>query len=213
MAKSQQPQNRAARRKVESPQHINTTQPTRPMPTQGEPQQNNCNSSRSTVVSLQWIGKGLGQFLVVGVTLLGAVTFLYDFSPKISVSPLQLIDPHDAFSAPFAVANDGYLSLNRTSSTCVLKIAKFETIQVIGVAVSQPQTDNTAEMGPGEKMTVKCRFRETIGVSEALKVADILISIEYKPWIWPATRKREFRFETARNSDGTWQWLPQPVSK
>lgn len=149
-----------------------------------------------------------------GMALLAAIALFFEFSPKIAVSLDQPLDLSDAFSSPFMVANDGYLPLNEVSARCALNQVDFARNRFKNIVVAS-HIDIAAEMLPGEKLTVKCRFRETIGVadSDTFENADISIAIEYRLWFWPNKRQREFRFISAHASDGSWHWLPQPISK
>lgn len=160
-----------------------------------------------------WILKVAGRFFVHGITLLGAVALFFDFSPKISVSPYTSIDPLDPFSAPFIIANDGYMPLNAVSATCLLKDVEFEDLKIANTEVADIRMDLATQMAPAEKLTVKCRFRENLGIATVLKKADILIIIDYRPWLLPTTGQRQFRFEAAHLLNDSWEWLPLPVAK
>ena len=147
-----------------------------------------------------------------GLTLLGAIALFFEFSPKIVVEPGQPLASSDAFSAPFIIANDGYLSLEKVSARCMLGRPEFEghmEFQHINISSG---SDVAPDISPGEKLTVRCRLREAVRVGALLK-ADIGIIVTYKTLLWPFERARAFRFESAPVSDGSWRWLPQPLSK
>ena len=146
----------------------------------------------------------------IGLALIGGISAFYDLSPQISLSPLQLLDTGDPFSAPFFVANEGYLPIEDVSAKCEIKLAHLEGATVKETKVYD-SIDVARKILPGEKFTVKCRFREEIGMGST-KDADIAIAIAYQPFFIPIERHRKFRFVTARGSDGAWQWLPQPIN-
>lgn len=154
-----------------------------------------------------------GTGLALVLTFVG---LFYDFSPKIAVSPYQPLELSDAFSSPFMIANDGYLSLRDVSATCILSQVDFTGLALKQGSVGS-RIDIAAEMLPGEKLTVKCRFRENIGVasSRTFENADISLLIDYRLrlWFWTFQKQRAFRFVSARASDGSWHWLPQPINK
>jgi hypothetical protein len=208
--------NRSERRKLEQQQHTSTMPQAAEPPTQEYLQANSHPFAGPfwKVICMLW-----KWIFVYGFALLGVVAVFYDFSPKISVSPYQLIDSHDAFSAPFVITNEGYLSIRQVTAQCHVKQAQFELeIHAKNVQISSSLYDIAERMLPAEKLTVKCRLREAIQALTThqlpgLIMADILIEIEYQPWLWYTKAQREFRFISARNFDGSWQWLPQPVNK
>ncbi len=184
-----------------------------PQPNQESHQENNCQPSLKRRM-LSWILGRIGWLFVNGLALLGGVALFYDFAPKISVSAFPLLDASDAFSAPFVIANNGYLSIQHVSARCVLQKAEFEPhFSIEDVGVSTSRIDIAEKMLPGEQLTVKCRLRETIGRTPPLRNADIFIIIKFQPLLWYGTEQRQFRFNSAQNSDGSWQWLPQPTNK
>lgn len=205
--------NREAKRKAKARQHINTTPLAQPPLAQEPPQPNIRHKLLVWRKAVYWLGEKSVWLFWNGVGLAGALALFFEFSPRIAVSPEQPIDPSDAFSAPFVIANDGYLSLRKISAICSLQDVQLGTFSIQGIAVMGSKTDFAADMLPGEKFTVKCRFRENVTTSDPLARADILIIIHYRLRLWPLERDRAFRFESVKTSDGSWRWLPQPVNK
>lgn len=156
---------------------------------------------------------------IYGFAFIGLITSFYEFSPKIAVSAYQTLDSDDAFSAPFIVSNDGYLSIRLASVSCRLNDVLFKGISFgsgSGNFYVTADIDVADSLAPSEKWTVKCRFPHVYTdkgpLSKTLESADIQISISYQPYGLPLKLNREFRFQTMKTADGAWHWLPYPIS-
>ena len=202
--------NRAARRKLKAPPHISPAPPPQPQAIQECHQSNKLQPVWTYSEILRQTGTVVRVVFVYGLAFLGGISVLYDFSPKISVSPYQLLDGSDPFSAPFIIANEGYLTLQNVSAICSLEDIQFQNKTQFNDFGVLGRTDVAAIISPGEKMTVKCRLTETFSVPSKLATADILIVVKYSS-LWERTRS--FRFVTAKGADGSWHWLPQPINK
>lgn len=208
---------RKARQKLES----ELPNKTESVPNLGQPQ---CSTTFQSVTALirRALQKGWDSLLtgmkygshVVGIA--AAIALYFDYSPKISVSADEPLNPSNAFTAPFIVGNDGYFAIRRVSSTCIVDITMTNRVTFRNVAVGG-LNDIADKMSPGERLSVGCRFQEHVGTSAQLIRADIRIAIKYKSYIKGLLvgfdEEREFRFVSAPKPDGSWRWLPQPVSK
>lgn len=213
--------NREARRKLEL-QPFNKAQPV------ANSEQPQCHITFQSVTALirralkKWLDYGCtgmkyGWRVVTGlVPVLGAIALLFDYSPKISVSTEQPLNPSNAFTAPFIVGLDGYLPIFKVSSTCVVNISMENRINFRDIALGGGN-DIADKMLPGERLSAKCRFQEAVITPAKLIRADIRIVIKYKSCLaWHLglnEAEKEFRFVSVAKSDGSWHWLPQPIGK
>jgi hypothetical protein len=60
--------------------------------------------------------------------------------------------------------------------------------------------------------TIRRTLANLFGVtpSTALRYADIVITVHYRPWFWPFPLTRDFRFFTRRLDQGGIEWFQKP---
>lgn len=70
-----------------------------------------------------------------------------------------------------------------------------------------------AVIRPGEKYTVECPITRIMKFHSPIESADIAVVVSYKAIPLPIPREEFFRFQSKRNHDGDFVWVPQPVDK
>lgn len=177
---------------------------------------------KSTIQSRNWrfiepIRKTpkLAWKIVVFISVIFGIyaTWVQVFSSRLSVSVENALDPKNIFSTPFIISNDGYVSLYDVQ----IELGVGEMNSKNDRSLNKEPTFNSKlrfpnstakELMPTEKLTYKVPIN-----SKSIKIADVAISISYRPE-WGIWRKEDrFRFQTSRASDGQLYWMPNPLSK
>ncbi len=159
--------------------------------------------------------KVVGTVVTLLATSLGFMTGYLSLVPRISVWQTQPLNPADPFSTPFIVSNDGPLGINLVKFSCLLlNVETANRNRFINVRLSS-ESLTVIGMEPGEKATVPCIFRQSIGLSDSdtIQTADVVIIVEFRPDFVLWRRTRRLRFVTLRSSDGNLYWYPQPYSR
>ena len=171
---------------------------------------------------LSRISTGWKIFLIV-TTLVGFISAIYAFYPRITVSSLAALDPNAPFSTPFTIGNEGRLPITNVEFQCAIGNVVIKNTVNGGPDVTLEGAENfgarfvtsnrvAARVDAGEKYTVICPW--PIENSHPIKSADIAIVVIFKlQWVPMWRQERFFRFTTMPDSDGKLHWLPQPLSK
>jgi len=148
------------------------------------------------------------RMIEVTITVIGIagayVTLLGYWMPRVSVTSMPPLNPKDAFSAPFSVTNQGYLSLRNVIIGCRIRHIRpiwsdeYQDIEFSGV------DDSYDRLEPMKSATKKCPFNVT-----GLPDQDIDIVVHYRPAWYPFSHDESFRFVTRVCEDGTFQWVPR----
>ncbi|MDT7806777.1 MAG: hypothetical protein QOJ70_590 [Acidobacteriota bacterium] len=155
----------------------------------------------------------LGKMVAVMVAMIGVVgsyvTIFGYWSPRISVQPLQRLNPRDALSTEFSVTNQGALPIYNVDVGCefknfILAAPNFPGKEIFEVI---PLNSSYESISPMQSTTVKVPFS-----LPDEKVLDIAIVIYYRPAWYPFRRREAFRFVTKVAADGQIHWLPRPDS-
>jgi hypothetical protein len=147
----------------------------------------------------------LGIFAIMA----GAMSFL----PKISVTPSELLDPSNPFSAPFIISNEGVLPFHSVSYRVHIREVQSEDgakviIYKKGITISDFLISN---ISPGEKATTGVPF--PFKFQTRIKSADITFVVIYRPDWLPWHGEQRFRFGLAKKSNNSWTWLPRAMSE
>ena len=156
------------------------------------------------------------QIFVVVATLLGVLTGVLSLLPKLSISSSGPLNPKSAFTTPFTLSNEGFLSIMSVNIFCAIREAKFEgDREIIGTEDYRSRFTTpdhaAAELKPDEKYTFSCAF--LFNEDAPLIKADIAIIISYRPAWVPWRQEKVSRFVTKKSSDGRLHWFSQPISK
>jgi hypothetical protein len=138
---------------------------------------------------------------------------LLSFFPAFSVSREPLLRPPDALSGFFVIEYESLIPVADVDPICYatrLTNASGGGIATLGIDIARLRVPF---MWQGDEITVPCAFAEAIKQPPIIH-GDITLSIRYRPLLIPAfvhwTWRKEFRFITASQSDGSPRWLPEP---
>jgi hypothetical protein len=144
---------------------------------------------------------------IVGIP--GIIVAILTLLPRASVSPDELHNPSDPFSAPFIVANDGYVDLNDVTFTCspvkVLSSRQWEIRADDGAGFSDASF-NVGTLGPDGRTTVFCNLTRFISVGP-IQDAHIRIILSFRPEWLPFRRSIKRDFVLSKDASGHFHWL------
>jgi hypothetical protein len=156
------------------------------------------------------LGK-LGSFILSAIAVIGFVLLLW---PRITVTPSDPVDPTNALSTLFTIANSGFIPLRKVSAALGLG-----EIQPVG----KPLDSDVGFDSPGGLAPVAWS-NHSLDVDDSYTIspfdiihaygdrqAAIQIVVQYNLWLLPRTFTRRFRFETRRQSNGKLYWYSIPA--
>jgi hypothetical protein len=165
------------------------------------------------------------QALLGGATLIGGAAALLSFVPRLSVSPQAPLISANAFTAPFLVSNDGFVSLYEITATCAAKGVfyvdpdrpnKKLTLEWEGAdehetgGIQSPEVAH--EIPPTGRVAFHCALMNLPIPGEWVRSAHILLIIKYHAPMLPfIDRYQRQRFELVRDSTGQIRWLEEPM--
>lgn len=161
--------------------------------------------------SLLTVYSTASRFFLHSWKLLGAIALLiglvqgyFFFTSRLSASPGPAFRPSDPFTSAFTLSNDGQFSIYDVEFLCLHNQTDVETRVSIQNIATNPRIFNVQQVRANERTTTTCP-RPALNTVER---ADVSIVARYRPafTFWQKTQR--FRFVTAQQSDGTFQWLP-----
>jgi hypothetical protein len=149
------------------------------------------------------ISKGWRIALGVFGALATLPTLYAIYSPQVGLTPTPPAG-NSSLSAPFILKNEGQFSIHNIETTCAINHAQdvSEGFIMSGIMFDS-LTDNFKEIGSGEEVNVRCR-----DPNGQINVADVIISITYRPSFTFGRRTKRSRFVTRPAADGKMQWMP-----
>ncbi len=134
--------------------------------------------------------------------------------PRISVNPSDPVDPNNALSALFTIANNGFIPLRKVAASLGLG-----EIQPVGKALdANVEYDLQGELAPTAWSNHSLDMDDdyTISPFDVIRAygdrqAAIQIIVLYNLWVLPWKITRRFRFETHRQSNGKLYWYSLPA--
>ena len=161
-----------------------------------------------------------GYFLFLA-TVLGAVVTWLALAPRISIVPQTPLISLNAFTAPFIVSNDGYLSLHRVNAICSPKDVTYtepgHPKHKMTFHQQGPDDDETGgllnpklevrKLRRDHKATFPCDLI-ALRYAEWVTSAHILLIVRYRPLPY-IYRYRRQRFELTREDSGVYRWLEE----
>jgi hypothetical protein len=157
-------------------------------------------------------------------TLIGGAVALLFFVPRLSISPQAPVISSNAFTAPFLVSNDGFVSLYEVTATCAAK-------GVLYVDPNHPGKKLTLEWEGGDehetggilspevaheipatgRVAFHCGLVDLPISGEWVCSAHILLIVKYHAPLLPfIDRYRRQRFELVKDSASQIRWLEEP---
>jgi hypothetical protein len=214
--------------KVQRPKHKRRSQTQLPRQLQ----------KRISWAPLRKVFAGLG----VAATFLGAAAAAVTFLPKMTMSASGLFDESNAYSETFTLANTGIITLSDLELTieiCSIETEKHDffvtgTIDDKGrcgvprLRLGDPRwgkhtvgPDETFAITLSDGMTVATekyrREHPTVITSwktlSNLQAADIVVVVNYRPWMLPWTLQKPFGFVAEMQPNGKVMWKPRPMDR
>ena len=147
------------------------------------------------------------------LTLLATLTGLYYVRPKMTITPIAIINPFDPFSTAFEVANASeLLSFQDIKAGCDGTV----TYTVLGSSGGKPVTpkfslgvESRDELSPGKSYSTACNIKFDVG-GLPLKVSELAITMKsaYSIPLWPRRFHYQRSFRYLVGEDGQLHWLP-----
>ncbi|MGO8952084.1 MAG: hypothetical protein ACLP1W_19250 [Rhodomicrobium sp.] len=157
------------------------------------------------------------------VATVGFVAAAVTFLPRVTVDPEGSLDPSSPYPISFRITNTGIIPLSDVQP--ILGICEF-VVDIPKRMVDRCNGPLQSKLVPfpasiwhvnrlamDEKYSIRLDDFLKIASSATFGGANISIIIEYRPWILPLHREKEFRFITRLESDGKLSWLSRPVDK
>lgn len=157
-----------------------------------------------------WVLQKAGWVLQVSA-IFGIVSFYYEFSPNVSVTPHNGFSTQNPLFIPFIISNNGHLDLRKLEVTCTILEVQLEG----GNSFNNVKTVLTdqSNVAAGESLAISCapRYRTDSPVISA--TVTINITFEIFPYHYLRNEDRSLRFIAASDKDRKWHWLPQTFER
>jgi hypothetical protein len=158
--------------------------------------------------STRWWKVLLEIFLLL-CAVLGLVSAILTFSPKLSLDTSGTLRPRDPIGTVFYLTNVGSVTVYDVIADCGMDDLKFgNNSEISGITMRMPES-KADQLSPGHKMTLGCQ--RTIESGDDVHEAKMTILVSYRPpYVW-WRRKEQFPVEAERTQNGEWTWksLPQ----
>jgi len=146
---------------------------------------------------LEWsLGIGIG---VAGLTLTAL-----QFQARPTVSLDAPLDPKDVLTTQIVISNDGLTDLQALDVQTFFKTIELPRHSVVSDNIgSRPILGHMLAVGEKETVQPEQIFDFGPGMSNKTIKLDFAMMFKFRPAYWPFSKRRFFRFEMARNADGT----------
>jgi hypothetical protein len=153
------------------------------------------------------------------VPAIGVIAASLALLPRISVTVGDPEDPLNALSAAFTITNTNFVPLHEV--TPYVGFGYISSGPPPCDKILQSPFDSQLHLTEWGVHDLDMDERFTITLADMFKVspktipvscADIVISVHYKPWLWPFSREKLFRFATHVQSNGHVYWYSQPLN-
>jgi hypothetical protein len=146
---------------------------------------------------------------VIGIP--GIVAGVLTLLPRASISAGEPLIPDDPFSAPFEVANDGYVDLNDVTFSCLPKEVDTDNFWVVkgGDNLGLTETTfNVGTLGPDGRTTLRCGFSRFFDFKGAnITKAHIAMRLTFRPEWMPWRRSITRDFILTKDNSNHFRWL------
>jgi hypothetical protein len=178
---------------------------------------------------------GISTFVVA---LVGFVSALATFVPRVTVDAGSLIDPADPLSVPFTITNTTVVPLEHVSGMVgICRIWLGDRLKIESTAGDCSKSNYALLVHPpwqehrlasDQAFTITLRDAvQASGMKEyaeqfpkylpegrvSYSSADISVIVTFHPWLLPIERRKEFRFIGKRESNGTFVWQRQSIDR
>jgi len=157
-----------------------------------------------------------GTFWALVALILTILGTYYAFSPKISITPSELIETTNLYTTPFTIKNESLLPLRSIKTVWKFreiisengKPIKFNGPYVRAVLPDIPFLES------GESTTVfPPKFYEPIKEARNLNHLDLEVVVLYRPYLLPFSRSKDLRFVTVKGANNTFRWITKATSE
>ena len=158
--------------------------------------------------------KAIASAILALMGLLSVVTYL----PRLTIDPGVVLDPCNPLKTTFRISNDGYFSVSRIRYKFAMLhlVSTSETgldVRMHGRNVFVMSSDvQIPLLQRNEKASLVCPPTFT-QLTQDTSQCEIEIVVEYRPFIWPLTKERRYRFEARMDSNRHWQWIEKATSE
>jgi hypothetical protein len=170
--------------------------------------------------------------LLAVATIVGGLAAVVTFLPRVTIDFVDTEDTSDTISSHFTIIDTNFIpleDLNVSIGLCRLQVS-FKSFngddQPVNL-VTNGQKDvcdyskiSFLTVNTWLKHRLEMDERYTIDLSEYFKTyamplklmsGDIAMVVDFKPWIWPRSQKRYFRFVTEMQKSGRVRWIAKPL--
>lgn len=146
--------------------------------------------------------------VAIALSIFGMLLWIPSFRPLIQIANNNYFDPHDPFSAPFSVSNNGLFPVYNVQFSCIL----FEMISSRGLIITganiRHKLPAASVLRRGDKLDILCPLTQfAVGITPITK-ADIDVIVTFTA---PLIRLQSCaRFTTFSTPDGSLHWMQSP---
>jgi hypothetical protein len=161
-------------------------------------------ASRSWFSRIPLIGRV--TFFVIGLPSL--YVGLLSVLPRISVAPQENLRSADPLTAPFVVANDGYVDVHAVVFQCVIDVLETPRHNLIQNSVALPTQDiyQLGDIAAGGSTTSFCGH--AIATPEGFIKAHVTMNVFFRPDFLLWRTSKSFHFQGIMNEKGAIRWMP-----
>jgi hypothetical protein len=143
-------------------------------------------------------------FFVLGIP--GIVIGILSVLPMPTVTPGELLDRSDPFSASFRVSNDGFFALHAVQFECEINIIDSRGVKILRTLGHEPIDFPIGDLASHGFTTTFC----TTGIKglDLPIFAHITIRLSFRPDFLPWRSSRTFPIQTVTGQDGLIHWIP-----
>jgi hypothetical protein len=193
------------------------TKPRGHIPQKGQiPQPKNQENKGKALLQRLKILSPTGKFAASVALILAIVETYYAFSPKISITPTELIDTLNPYSTPFIIKNESLLPLR--SIEPVWKFREIISKNGKPIYFNGPYVRTVSPAIPslesGESTSIFLpELYKPIKEAKSLNHLDIEVVVLYRPYLLPYKRSKELRFVTIKGAGNTFRWITKAISE
>lgn len=152
----------------------------------------------------QSVPKGVWTAIVAFGVILGILSAVYSFLPKISVSPAASLDRTNPFKTTFVLENESPFTIY--SIQWGTQFPRMVTSNGGGLENIGTHRGFVAALDSHRKTSIDMWMPITI-VGVPFVAGSAIITVSYRPSFYPRQIEETFRFQLSTNSDGEPVWL------
>ena len=143
--------------------------------------------------------------------LLGILSAIYTFLPKISITPTSTLDPSNPFQTPFVLVNESPLPLNSVGvGILVVELvddAGNQMLKNVKLRAADPHFGGIpTHLKPRQKVPIG--LENYIAHMSGVKTVILQMEVHYKPMFYPKSIDETFKFKALKSTWGEMIWFP-----